>query len=944
MSAVATSIGGSIPLPLPNSETIAAIKRTVEALHPSITGVEVRVLEQSAAPFSGCFSDAGTLAESAAAIEMKTCRGSLYLTINPITLRAQMSKGRIARARSGSSAADSDVTRLQNWFLDFDPARATGIAATDAEKELARVQMQVARAHLAGLGFSAPIVADSGNGFHLFYPIDLPNDEPSRQLLKNATAAAASMFSTAGVKLDVSVSNPARITRLYGTVNRKGTPTPERPWRRSALLEVPERVPLTVDQITSFIQGGTVTAVSTPAPQHHGSPEGQVEWRGDAPRFGMPAFLATANLNARGPEDYNGGQRWVLDSCPFNPEHNRGEAAVFIDELGAPGFNCFHESCTENRGWAAFEKAVKTQLKDDAAALATIAALEAREGWANTSEGLYQVTRGGAHRLRLGSKLDVVARVRDVDSAGWGFALRWTAADGKTKELVVSSGELFSDPRAVLGRLVDGGYSIELKRGVSEALVMYIAGSQPPVELRVDRPGWHGDAYIFPDEVIQPQSGAVQERVHFSSSSAAAAAYGVAGTLGEWQQEIGRFCVGNSRLLLAVSAAFAGPLLKPTGNETGGLHFSGASSVGKSTALHVAGSVCGGGGGGYMGQWRCTANGLEGVAVAHNDGLLVLDEIGQLSGKEVAGAVYMLANERGKARANKVGDAAATKNWTTLVLSSGELSLSAHAADAGVKVKAGTEVRLLTIPADAGRGHGLYEDTHDFTSAAALSDDLKAKAKVVHGTPLRHFVRWLVENRDDALSLAASLQERFQAEYVPENASGEVTRAAARFSLLAAAGELATESGATGWEPSEATRAAGICFAAWLAERDGATSVGGDLEAGVRQALSIIEQHGARFQPLHQSFEPHNRLGFRSEEHGLIKHLVLRGPFETEVCRGYNYKTVRDELIKRGFMIAGTEAARPGQQQVRLPGLGKQRVYIMTRPDDAFEAALPIAA
>jgi len=952
--------GATQPLPLTNSETIAAVECTVRALHgDGPISAELRVLG-SQARWSGVFEDASALAREAAKVELSTMSDNLYVSVNPVTPGPQMSRGQLRKARSGGAVTDRDIPLLRWLVFDVDPVRATGVSASDSEKTAAVQVAQQLRAHFADLGWPLPLVADSGSGAHVLFPLpDLPNTDANRALTKAVTLRAAQLFDTAEAKVDKSVCNPARILRLWSSSNRKGSPTAERPWRRSALLEHPERVALTVEQLTRFIQGDADSnAPTVPA----GVP--LPEWDGAGGLvFPMVAYLEAAHVMIKsGPVDYNGGKKWLI-VCPFYPSHHlTNEVSAFVDASGGPGFFCMHDSCQDKAGFHAFDKALKKQLAEDTAAITAIDALEAREGWSSTTEGLYQVTRGGAQRMRLGSQLHVVARVRDVDSAGWGYVLRWTAADGKTKELVVSAGELFGDPRAAISKMVDAGYSIELKRGVAEALVVYINSATPPVELRVDRPGWHGNSYIFPDELIQPRDGAVQERVHFTSSSAAAAAYGVAGTLDEWQQAIGRYCVGNSRLVLAASAAFAGPLLRPTGNETGGLHLCGGSSIGKSTALHVAGSVCGGGGaGGYTGQWRCTANGLEGVAVAHNDGLLVLDEIGQLSGKEVASAVYMLANERGKARANKTGDAAATKNWTTMVLSSGELSLSAHATDAGVKIKAGTEVRLLTIPADAGRrGLGLYEDTHNFTSAqdavaqvvesidptaeaAALSDHLKAKAKVVYGTPLRAFVRWFVENRDDALSLAAALQEKFRAEYVPANASGEIVRAAARFSLLAAAGELATESGATGWEPGEATNAAGVCFRAWLAERDGGTSVGGDLEAGVRQALSIIEQHGARFQPIHQTFETRDRLGFRLEEHGLIKHFVLRGPFEAEVCRGFNYKTVRDELIKRGYMIAGTEAARPGQQQVRLPGLGKQRVYVMTRPDDAFEA-LAVAA
>jgi uncharacterized protein (DUF927 family) len=48
--------------------------------------------------------------------------------------------------------------------------------------------------------------------------------------------------------------------------------------------------------------------------------------------------------------------------------------------------------------------------------------------------------------------------------------------------------------------------------------------------------------------------------------------------------------------VLAISAAFAGPLLNLIDAESGGFHLRGASSIGKTTALVLAGSVWGGGG------------------------------------------------------------------------------------------------------------------------------------------------------------------------------------------------------------------------------------------------------------------------------------------------------------------------------------------------------------
>ena len=49
--------------------------------------------------------------------------------------------------------------------------------------------------------------------------------------------------------------------------------------------------------------------------------------------------------------------------------------------------------------------------------------------------------------------------------------------------------------------------------------------------------------------------------------------------------------------------------------------------------------------------------------------------------------------------------------------------------------------------------------------------------------------------------------ETLRAAWVPEGASGQVERVAARFALVAVAGELATSASLTGWPEGEAERA-----------------------------------------------------------------------------------------------------------------------------------------
>ena len=75
--------------------------------------------------------------------------------------------------------------------------------------------------------------------------------------------------------------------------------------------------------------------------------------------------------------------------------------------------------------------------------------------------------------------------------------------------------------------------------------------------------------------------------------------------------------------------------------EGGGFSFEGGSSSGKTTALQVAASVWGGPG--HVKSWRVTDNALEGVAALHNDGLLILDEVGQVNARVLSEAAYMRA-------------------------------------------------------------------------------------------------------------------------------------------------------------------------------------------------------------------------------------------------------------------------------------------------------------
>jgi putative DNA primase/helicase len=155
---------------------------------------------------------------------------NIYVTLNPIS----------PDIPTGQSASEEYILKRNLLLLDFDPVRDGNISSTNEEHELAAAAAKVCSDALQSAGWPDPIIADSGNGTHLLYRIDLPNTEDSAQFVRSVLAAISQHFSTDRVWVDTGNYDAPRITKLYGTMARKGTNTAERPHRRSKLLEVPD--------------------------------------------------------------------------------------------------------------------------------------------------------------------------------------------------------------------------------------------------------------------------------------------------------------------------------------------------------------------------------------------------------------------------------------------------------------------------------------------------------------------------------------------------------------------------------------------------------------------------------------------------------------------------------------------------------------------------------
>ncbi|AOX17123.1 hypothetical protein A0U89_08165 [Kozakia baliensis] len=321
------------------------------------------------------------------------------------------------------------------------------------------------------------------------------------------------------------------------------------------------------------------------------------------------------------------------------------------------------------------------------------------------------------------------------------------------------------------------------------------------------------------------------------------------------------------------------------------------------------------------------------VAAETSDTVLILDEIGQASDRDVGDIVYSLSNEAGKQRANQRGGARSAYTWRTLFLSTGECTLEDKQNDAGKKTMAGQKTRLANIPAAPEGGFGLFDALHGFEDGGALSNALRRAVHRYHGTAAVAFLARIASERaSDEAGLRQWIDERRKA-FAAEHASGAGSQAqsvAGRFALVACAGELAARYGVLPWHEGEAMNAAAACFKAWLAENGGGEAF--EEQAALEQVSAFVAAHGdSRFQVISVdgSVEANadsrlavsNRAGFRWLRNGAVECFgVIPTAFTQEVCKGINARRALDILAKAGHLILSKSGKRKVSK--RVPGYG----------------------
>ena len=326
----------------------AAVRETLKLLIPSGAVTEIRIVEGTGfndrylRTWSGYFDNADDVPDQLDRLSGWTGAYFVPNEINPALLARAVN--RIRPIVKEPTTSDADVTARRFMLVDVDSVRPKGISSTNEEHDCAVRIVQAIAEDLQLEGWPTPVIADSGNGGHLLYPVTLPADD--KTLVKRCLEALAKRYPSASAKVDTSVFNPARIWKLYGTFARKGDNTTARPHRMSRIISAPPILDAVSIELLEELAG--------PVPEPPKAPTRQPARTNGTKRFetfehdvaSVRSYLERHGVSVVGEKSSNDAVYLHLESCPVNPSiqrENGSDISVIVNNSGKISYKNMHE-------------------------------------------------------------------------------------------------------------------------------------------------------------------------------------------------------------------------------------------------------------------------------------------------------------------------------------------------------------------------------------------------------------------------------------------------------------------------------------------------------------------------------------------------------------------------------------------------------------------------
>lgn len=321
-----------------------------QIFNPNGNVVEIRLLGKNS--YSGYFKDVATLIKALKPLLDSSnyqYYGAMqaYFTLNEINddLYSREQRDQFVK-KPKSTTTDGDITRRRFVLIDLDPQRAAGISANDEEFEKAHLKAVDVYRYLIKSGFKEPMITTSGNGYHIYIPCDMPNDDEHTDIIKRFLQALSKLFSDQNVEVDEKVFNPARIDKLIGTWAKKGSDSVDRKWRIAKFVKIPNDLSPNNESLFKQI------ADTIPKNEPKQLPNQRFYRPLNGQQFDLLTWLNGHGIKYR-KKTSGGSTLYELEYCPWIDQHSdrkKWDSALFVDQQGKITFNCTHSHC-KDRTW-----------------------------------------------------------------------------------------------------------------------------------------------------------------------------------------------------------------------------------------------------------------------------------------------------------------------------------------------------------------------------------------------------------------------------------------------------------------------------------------------------------------------------------------------------------------------------------------------------------------
>jgi putative DNA primase/helicase len=539
-------------------------------------------------------------------------------------------------------------------------------------------------------------------------------------------------------------------------------------------------------------------------------------------------------------------------------------------------------------------------------------------------------------KMKLKDLVRVVSTIQNIDDEQYFIEVEFRDVEGNTKRTVMP-GSLIRSGSKALDELLQRGANLPGRHGAGAELRDLLTAAPGAIKRVTGRIGWHGQQFVLVDMTIGPDSEALRYRGDEQHQEDA-----VKGSLDDWRTQLSAPCQASSYSTFGIAAGFAGPLLELLGQDEGGtFYLCGESSTGKTLATLAGQSVIEPASRTGLITHDITPRALEEAATAHNDLILVLEEIDRTSGTEaerrrhVLQVGHILAAGVGRRRSAKATQDSSLANlyWRFFSLWSGEYPLDADFL--GEARRRGEIVRLIEIPVPNRNKGGIFDrmETTELSSgevAKAVEDAVRTN----YGHAIRAFLERLVADREGYTDRAATLVERFVRK-VGAQSDPWTQRFATKFAVVYAAARIAAEMKIAPWPKEHAF----TCVARLYRRARNVVATPEEALADLLHRLAANATSKSRFPVLKKGKAlpkgaRKKAWGIRRKASGTPRNLAVHPKKLDELVRPRRHAAaVRQLLAEGGYTLPGKEGRFVSQLKVKGFGTSPKPYFVRIRRD-----------